>query len=181
MPTQEAGGSDKALHEQHYDGSKEIIVVNDGKDNGVEDFLTTVENTYPGLRRTFTPYDTRNISRKKLALTLGIKAAHNPIVLFLTSESRLPGPCWLSSMTAPFQRQEIDLVLGYAGPGASDTESHRLSRGMRHDILVGDMEWLSDAIDGKPWRGDGDNIGIRRSMFFQQHGIRQLAESPIRR
>lgn len=82
----------KALHEQHYDGSKEIIVVNDGKDNGVEDFLTTVENTYPGLRRTFTPYDTRNISRKKLALTLGIKAAHNPIVLFLTSESRLPGP-----------------------------------------------------------------------------------------
>ncbi|MDE5894895.1 MAG: glycosyltransferase, partial [Muribaculum intestinale] len=29
----------KALHEQHYDGSTEIIVVNDGKDNGVEDFL----------------------------------------------------------------------------------------------------------------------------------------------
>jgi len=161
----------KALHEQHYDGSTEIIVVNDGKDNGVEDFLTTVENTYPGLRRTFTPYDTRNISRKKLALTLGIKAAHNPIVLFLTSESRLPGPCWLSSMTAPFHNREIDLVLGYAGPGASDTESHRLSRGMRHDILVGDMEWLSDAIDGKPWRGDGDNIGIRRSMFFNNMGF----------
>ena len=38
-----AGGSDKALHEQHYDGSKEIIVVSDGEeDNGVEDFLTTV-------------------------------------------------------------------------------------------------------------------------------------------
>ena len=74
-------------------------------------------------------------------------------------------------MTAPFHDREIDLVLGYAGPGASDTESHRLSRGMRHDILVGDMEWLSDAIDGKPWRGDGDNIGIRRSMFFNNMGF----------
>lgn len=161
----------KGLHEQHYDAAKEIIVVNDGKDNGVEDLLTTIENTYPGLRRTFTPYDTRNISRKKLALTLGIKAAHNPIVLFLTSESRLPGPYWLSAMTAPFHDRDIDMVLGYAGPGKSDTDSRRLSRGMHHDILISDMEWLADAIDSKPWRGDGDNMGIRRSMFFSHMGF----------
>ncbi|MDE5921964.1 MAG: hypothetical protein K2G79_00555, partial [Muribaculum sp.] len=130
-----------------------------------------IENTYPGLRRTFTPYDTRNISRKKLALTLGIKAAHNPIVLFLTSESRLPGPYWLSAMTAPFHDRDIDMVLGYAGPGKSDTDSRRLSRGMHHDILISDMEWLADAIDSKPWRGDGDNMGIRRSMFFSHMGF----------
>ena len=161
----------KSLYEQEYGAPKEIIVVNDGKDNGVEDFLTIAGIRYSDLRSTFTPHDTRNISRKKLALTLGIKAARYPIVLLLTSESRIRGRHWLSAMAAPFNDDGIELVLGYAGPGNSDVKRRLVSRGMRHDILLGDMEWLGDALAGAAWRADGDNMGLRRSMFFERMGF----------
>lgn len=161
----------KRLYEQEYDAPKEIIVVNDGKDNGVEDFLTIASTRYLDLRSTFTPHDTRNISRKKLALTLGIKAARYPVVMLLTSESRIPGSHWLSAMAAPFSNDRIGLVLGYAGPGDTDVKRGLLSRGMRHDILLGDIEWLGDALDGAAWRADGDNMGLRRSMFFERMGF----------
>ena len=161
----------KSLYGQEYDAPTEIIVVNDGKDNGVEDFLTIASTRYPDLRSTFTPHDTRNISRKKLALTLGIKAARYPVVLLLTSESRIRGSRWLAEMAAPFADDSIDLVLGYAGPGDADVKRRVLSRGMRHDILLGDIEWLGDALDGAAWRADGDNMGLRRSMFFERMGF----------
>ncbi|WP_295731698.1 glycosyltransferase [uncultured Muribaculum sp.] len=161
----------EGLKSQDYDAPTEIIVVNDGKDNGVNDFLTVAEMSCPNLRGTFTPHDTRNISRKKLAITLGIKAARYPVVLLLTSESRLPGPHWLASMAAPFGDDRVDMVLGYAGPGEKDVAHGLIGRGLRHDILLSDIEWMSDAIGGCPWRGDGDNIGIRRSMFFERMGF----------
>lgn len=159
------------LKSQVYDAPTEIIVVNDGKDNGVNDFLTMAELSCPNLRGTFTPHDTRNISRKKLALTLGIKATRYPVVLLLTSESRLPGPRWLASMAAPFRNDGVEMVLGYAGPGEADVERGLIRRGVRHDILLCDIEWMADALGGCPWRGDGDNIGIRRSMFFDRMGF----------
>ncbi len=155
---------------QKYDGPMEIIVVNDGKDHAVDDLLTIAETTEPRLRSTFTPHDTRNISRKKLALTLGIKATRHPVVVLLTSESRPAGEEWLSAMAAPFADEAIDLVLGYAAPSRSDIDGGILGRGLRHDMLLDDIIWLSDAESGNTWRGDGDNMAIRRRMFFDNMG-----------
>ena len=55
----------------HY----EVIVVNDGANEETEFLLRDLKMVYPHLRSTFVPNGTTNISTKKLALTLGIKAA----------------------------------------------------------------------------------------------------------
>ena len=53
----------------------EVIVINDGSTDESEDLLSALEEEYPNLYHSFTPDSARYISRKKLALTLGIKAS----------------------------------------------------------------------------------------------------------
>lgn len=162
----------ESLRAQDYDGPWEVVVVNDGKDSAVADYLTIAgSNAGQWLRSTFTPPDGHSTPRKKLALTLGIKAARYPSVLLLTSESRLPGPGWLRAMAAPLCSGDAELVVGYAGPSRGDMAQRRLmGRRMRRHMLLDDAEWLGDALAGRTWRADGDNMGMRRTLFFDHAG-----------
>lgn len=63
-----------AILEQNYPNF-EVIVINDGSTDESEDVLSVMEEKYPHLYHTFTPDSSRYVSRKKLALTLGIKAS----------------------------------------------------------------------------------------------------------
>ena len=87
------------LINQDYPGVYEIVVVNDGADIATDELLTAMEKEHTGLYHTFTPRDTSNLSRKKLALMLGIKAARHDIMHLITSESRIPSDNWLKLMT----------------------------------------------------------------------------------
>lgn len=158
------------IRRQDYPSPVEIIVVNDGNDNAVNDFLTLAQTSDPLLRGTFTPHDTRNISRKKLSLTLSIKAASNEVVVLVTSETRIPSTHWLEVITAPFADEAIELVLGYAGPSRSDIAQRLIRRGLRHDMLLDDADRLADALARRAWCGDGDNMAMRRSLFFNNMG-----------
>lgn len=162
-----------SLRAQEYAGPWEVVVVNDGHDPEVDDFLTIAgSNAGEWLRSTFTPRDARSSGRKKLALTLAIKAARFPAVLLLTSASRLPGPGWLRAMAAPLTAGSADIVVGYAGPCRGDcARPGLLGRRLRHQMLIDDLLWLADALARRPWRGDGDNMGMRRSIFFDQSGF----------
>ena len=63
-----------AILEQDYP-QFEVIVINDGEKSESEDYLTQLENRYSNLYHSFVPDSSRYISRKKLAVTLGIRAA----------------------------------------------------------------------------------------------------------
>lgn len=60
----------------------EVIVVNDGEDSDSEDVLKILSSENKHLYYTYVPVDTQYLSHKKLALTMGIKAAKNDILLF---------------------------------------------------------------------------------------------------
>ncbi|MDE6684716.1 MAG: glycosyltransferase, partial [Duncaniella sp.] len=61
--------------DQDYPAPYEVIVVNDGAVDSTKDVIARLEHRYSNLYMTFTPQESRSLSRKKLALTLGIKAA----------------------------------------------------------------------------------------------------------
>lgn len=160
------------LFEQEYTGEMEVIVVNDGKNDDVKDVVTRLKHLEhrPNLYITFTPPGLRNVSHRKLALTLGIKAAKHPVIITLTEQSRLYSGQWLARMMAPFGREEVELVIGSALPGAKfDSGWGRRYRSFTHGADT--VKWLSAALRDKAYRGHRNNLAFRRDAFFSSGGF----------
>lgn len=160
----------RQLREQSYQAPWEVIVVNDGKDYETDMLLMSVASQWSILRHTFTPKAMRNVSRKKLALTLGMKAARHDVVVHLTSSSRIKSPDWLKFMAMPFNDPAIELVIGYACPDPS-ADTCRGRRRRSHDMLVTSVHYLASALTAHTYRGDGDNLAYRRNKFFEMKGF----------
>ena len=152
---------------QEYPSPMEVVVVNDGKSDEIKDVITRIRHLEhrDNLFLTFIPENLRNVSRRKLALTLGVKAAHNPVIVALTEESKLYSTQWLMRMVQPFMRPEIEVVIGSALPATKfDTGFGRRYRSFTHghDAAI----WLSSALRGKAWRGHRANMAFRTESFF---------------
>ena len=60
---------------QEYEPGYEVIVVDESSTDETDDVLKLQKQSYPHLYTTFLPKPNRNITRLKLALTIGVKAA----------------------------------------------------------------------------------------------------------
>ena len=90
----------------------EVIVVNDDSTDDSKDILSVLETQYKNLYHTYVPEGSRNLSHKKLALTLGIKAARYDIVVFTNANCDPRNNEWLATIARNFV-PGIDIVLGY--------------------------------------------------------------------
>ena len=160
------------IFEQEFSQPMEVIVVNDGKNEDVKDVVTRMKHLShrPNLYATFTPPGLRNISNRKLALTLGIKAAHYPIIIAVTEQSRIYSNQWLARLAEPFSQSGIEVVIGSALPSAKlDSGSGKRYRSF---INVADaVEWLSAALRGKPYRAHRANMAFTHDAFFRVGGF----------
>lgn len=149
----------------------EVIVIADGAAESTSDMLSEMKAQYPNLHITFTPHGTRSLSRKKLALMIGVKAAHHDIVLTTNANCRPTSDQWLRLMARNFV-PGIDVVLGY-----SHYRYHRDKRWARHwrilDTVTTAMQWIGSAISGRPYRGITDNLAYRKHLFFDVNGFAQ--------
>ncbi|MCM1309913.1 MAG: glycosyltransferase [Bacteroides sp.] len=160
------------VFQQEFPSDMEVIVVNNGKNDDIKDVVTRFKHreSRQNLFITFTPPGLRNVSHRKLSLTLGVKAAHYPVIVEINEESRLYSTQWLLRMVEPFSNPEIDLVIGSALPATKfDSGFGRRYRSFTHghDAAV----WLSAALRGKPWRGHRANLAFRRDRFFEVGGF----------
>ncbi|MGM9746702.1 MAG: glycosyltransferase [Paludibacteraceae bacterium] len=152
--------------EQEYP-DYEVIVVNDGSSDDTEMLVAQLQQKYPHLRYTYTPDHTDVISRKKLALTIGIKAAHNDILLFTDADCRPISCHWISEIARQFT-PDTDFVLGYGGYHTGNTLLGRL---IAYDTLFIAMQYLGFAFRGHPYMGVGRNLAYRRTQFFAHRGF----------
>lgn len=160
------------IFEQEYPSAPEVVVVNDGKSNEVKDVVTRIKNLQhrPNIVLTFTPENLHNVSRRKLALTLGVKAAHNPVIIALTEESKLYSTQWLMRMAEPFTDPKVEVVIGSALPATKfDSGSGRRYRSFTHGHDA--VRWLSAALRGKTFRGHRANMAFRADSFFRVGGM----------
>lgn len=158
----------EVLDQNYPEGKMEVIVVNDGSVDDVTDVVNYLGQKHHNLYITFVPDEAHNLSRKKLAISLGIKAARKEVVILTTAESRPASPDWLRGMAAPFSdagRGRIEVVLGWARIG--DLRQPMLC----FDQIAEATIWLSAALHGHPYRGTGFNLAYRRDLFFQAKGF----------
>ncbi len=144
----------------------EVIVVNDGSVDETEILLNDMKLNYPNLRTTFVPVGATNLSTKKLALTLGVKAAKNDILLFTDADCMPEDKCWIDRMTRNFT-PGVEFVLGY---GAYMNQKGFINKLITYDTLFIALQFLGFAHAGKPYMGVGRNMAYRKELFFKLKG-----------
>lgn len=156
----------KFILEQDYP-QFEVIVINDVRGDESEDYLTQLENSYPNLYHTFVPDSSRYISRKKLAITLGIKASKYEWLVMTDADCRPTSNQWLRLLARNFTPR-TELVLGYSGYERGKGWLHKR---VAFDNLFTSMRYLGLALAGKPFMGIGRNMAYRKEMFYSHKGF----------
>lgn len=158
---------------QDYDAPFEIVVVNDEGQSRADDIVREMQLVHRNLFITFLPDDTRSLSRRKLAVTLGVKAAHHDCLLLTTSNCTVPSPHWLRLMARHFADPSTEVVIGYVRScGDDDTpDSGRGSRLRTFDRVRSALVWLASAVAGRPLRGTACNLAYHRQLFFDHKGF----------
>ncbi len=152
--------------EQNYE-NYEVIVVNDGSCDDTEDIIKDLQKIYHNLYITNIPQETRIISHKKLAITVGVKAAKNEILLFTDADCRPLTPNWITSIVRNFDNQ-TEFVLGH---GNYYREHGFISKMVSYDTLTIAMQYMGFALLGYPYMGVGRNMAYRKSTFFNHKGF----------
>jgi len=145
----------------------EVIVVTDGISDADEEALKRLKLENPHLYSTHVPDDTRNVSRKKLALTLGIKAAKYDKLLFTESDSGVRTSHWISLMARHFSDKK-SIVLGFSAFENTESLSHKY---MAYDYFFSNLQMISLALFNHPYAGNGRNMAYEKMHFLEQKGF----------
>ena len=105
----------------------EVIVVDESSTDDTEDVLKRLKKDFPCLYTTFIPSSSHYLSRHKLALTIGMKAAHNEWVIITDADCKPNGSNWLTTM-ASYCNDSHDIVLGYTNYEPSSKQFQRFER-----------------------------------------------------
>ena len=148
----------------------EVIVVNDGSTDESEEVLLDFKKEYPHLYHTYVPQNTKIMSPKKLALTVGIKAAKHDYLLFTDADCQPVSENWILHMAEKFTAN-TDFVLGY---GAYEQKKGLLSHLISYDSFFIALQYLGFAYKGKPYMGVGRNMAYRKQLFFDMRGFASI-------
>lgn len=162
------------ISEQDYPDF-EVIVVCEATAESNEVLSECCTRRFNNVYVTFIPPGSHNLSRRKLALTLGMKAAKGEIVVTTTANAEIHSQSWLSKLISPFRRENaesIEVSLGYSHFDYSQMKG--FGKWYREFVaLLTDAEWIGYALARKPYRGDGYNLAFRRKLFFDHKGYSQ--------
>ena len=109
---------------QQYAADYQVIVVCQSTDGETQDFLKRTAAENPHLYYTYIPESSRYMSRKKLQITLGVKAAKHEWIILTEPNCRPSNDKWLQTMARQCQDPN-HLVLGYV---ALDEETKSVRR-----------------------------------------------------
>lgn len=157
-----------AILQQEYPVQYEVIVVIEKGDHEVEDVVKRIQYNHDQqvgnahLYVTYIPETSRYMSRRKLAITLGVKAAKNEWLLLTDSDCEPASPQWLASM-ARNCADDKSLVLGYASYDDETSSFKRYDRFYHFCYLLRDCH-------GQAYRTNCPNLMFRKSQFMEQDG-----------
>lgn len=149
---------------QEYNGKFEVIVVDESSTDNTTEVLKRLKNDFSNLYTTFIPDSSHYISRRKLALTVGVKAAKNDWIVFTDASCRPSNTKWLTAM-ASHATTGTDLILGATRYADSATGYERFERIVR---------WWREVREAQcrmAYAYCGCNMMFRRKMFIEGNGF----------
>ena len=173
-----SGGDHQALDEhlplyltQDYPPGYEVVVVAEKADLETENVLKRYSSS-PLLYHTFVPETSRYMSKNKLAITLGVKAAKNEWVILTDPRCKPADNHWLSSLGQHFGKSN-HLVLGYSNYTTEAKAFHRFEQ--LHTALY----LLRDAQGGTAYRTNCLHVSFRKSEFLERQGFLEYLKYSI--
>ncbi len=149
--------------QQQYQGEWQVIVVCQSTDGETQDYLKRLSAENPHLYYTYIPESSRYMSREKLQVTLGVKAAQHEWII-LTDPACKPGSDkWLARMTQQC-REPNHLVLGYVGLD-EETRGVRRFENIRQAFYL-----LRRAQHSRGYRTHMPLVAFRKSDFMREQG-----------
>ena len=145
----------------------EVVVVNDSSTDDTEHVLMQLAAQFDQLRYTSIPADDKLKRGKKLALTIGLKAAKYDHVLLSDADCYPVSDHWLQRMASNFS-EDHKIVLGYGGYERSKGLLNTL---IRYETTFTAIQYLSYAIKGNPYMGVGRNLAYEKALFFDNKGF----------
>ena len=149
----------------------EVIVVDDGSEDETRAVVERYMVQDPRLHMTFVPYGARVGSTKKLALTLGAKAAKYDYLLLTDADCVPESNQWIRRMIEPLLSTDKEIALGFSPYFAEKGHVNRL---VQFDTLFNGLHYLGAALCGHPYMGVGRNLAYRKSLFFESGGFTHL-------
>lgn len=159
-----------AIMSQKYPAGFQIIVVVEEGEGETADILKRFQHQLDkepsdcSLYITYIPQSSRYVSRKKLAMTLGVKAAKTEWLVMTEPTSKPASDTWLQTM-AENCTNSTQLVVGYGGYEDEASAFKRFER------LNSAYYLMREAAQGNAYASLAPNIMIRKSVFMKQNGF----------
>ena len=155
-----------AILDQNYP-EFQVVVVNDASTDETENVLNRFVQIYPNLYHTFVPEGVQSVSAKKMAMSIGIKAAKFDILLFTEANCTPNSREWIASMMRHFDAN-CGIVLGFS---SYLERKGLLNRLISYDTLFSSIQYMGFSESGKPYMGIGRNLAYRKELFFKNRGF----------
>lgn len=153
-----------AFLNQDYPGNYRVIVVAWKSDSDDEDVLKRFSSD-PHLYTTYIPDSSRYMSRKKLAITLGVKAAKTEWIVMTDITTRPDSDQWLKAI-ARHCNMGNHLVIGYTRYDDETSDYRRFER------LMTDFYLMRETQHNRTYRCNSTCLAFRKSDFVREEGFR---------
>ena len=153
-----------AILSQEYTSEFQLIIVIDKGDHETKDILEQYEND-KRLYVTFVPTTSRYMSRQKMAITLGVKAAKYQHVLLIDANTLIEKNSWLQAIGHSFKKDSNLFVV----PGTYEESTNSFYQFAHLDTL---SYLLNGYLKGRFDRINSNIVGFKKDEFIEQDGFR---------
>lgn len=145
----------------------QVVVVNDCSDDNSEDVLEKFKKEHSHLYYTTVKKDPIYRHGKKLAISLGIKAAKHEHLVFIDADCYPSSDNWLAHMAQHFS-DKTSIVLGVS---PYEQSKGLLGQIVGYETLQTAMLYTSSALRQKAYMGVGRNMAYTKQLFHDNKGF----------
>ena len=156
----------------------QIILVNENSAGATADVVKRLAQSASRVRHTYVPDTSRSIEPRKLALTLGIKAARSEWVVIADPDAQPVSRSWLRTLASRCT-ETADTVLSLCLVRENDDEPRAPLRRASYECLAEQLRLSAAARRGNPIGWVPANVCMRKSWVLANDGFTDSLTLPF--